>query len=85
MNNTISWIELKKYHNWRKIQKAIEIALREREKEKLRGSRRSLETLLRLGELARKVVEYYESTGKLVFKVDDKGSIVEVVWKVDEI
>jgi len=85
MNNTISWIELKKYHDWRKIQKAIEIVLREREKEKLRGSRRSLETLLRLGELARKVVEYYESTGKLVFKVDDKGSIVEVVWKVDEI
>ena len=80
----ISWDELKRRRNYIELARTIRDIVVLRKKERLRGSKRSIEDVLRLAEAARKLLEFYEREGLLVFVLDENNSIREIKWRLHE-
>ncbi len=80
----ISWDELKRRRNYIELARTIRDVVVLRKKERLRGSKRSIEDVLRLAEAARKLLEFYEREGLLVFVLDENNSIREIKWRLHE-
>ena len=80
----ISWDELKRRRDYIELARTIRDVVVLRKKERLRGSKRSIEDVLRLAEAARKLLEFYEREGLLVFVLDENNSIREIKWRLHE-
>ncbi len=77
----VKWEEIKQWHDPARIREALKIILELRRKEKLRNTKRSIEDVLRLGEAARKLLEFYEEEGRITFVLDEKRSIRKIIFK----
>ncbi len=80
----ISWDELKRRRDYIELARTIRDIVVLRKKERLKGSKRSIEDVLRLAEAARKLLEFYEREGLLVFVLDENNSIREIKWRLHE-
>ncbi len=80
----ISWDELKRRRDYIELARTIRDIVVLRKKERLRGSKRSIEDVLRLAEAARRLIEFYECEGLLVFVLDENNSIREIKWRLHE-
>ncbi len=80
----ISWDELKRRRDYVELARTIRDIVVLRKKERLRGSKRSIEDVLRLAEAARRLLEFYEREGLLVFVLDENNSIREIKWRLHE-
>ena len=75
---TVDWDELRSSRDREALREALKAALRAREGERLRGSRRSLDDVKRLGDLARLVLSEMEEKGEISFELDERGAIKAV-------
>ncbi len=80
----ISWDELRRRRDYVELARTIRDIVVLRKKERLRGSKRSIEDVLRLAEAARRLLEFYEREGLLVFVLDENNSIREIKWRLHE-
>ena len=80
----ISWDELKRRRDYIELARTIRDIVVLRKKERLKGSKRSIEDVLRLAEAARRLLEFYEREGLLVFVLDENNSIREIKWRLHE-
>jgi len=75
---TVDWDELRSSRDREALREALKAALRARERVRLRGSRRSLDDVKRLGDLARLVLDEMEERGEISFELDERGAIKAV-------
>ncbi len=80
----ISWEELRRKRDYSELAEIIGEIMILRHKERLRGSKRSIRDVLRLAETARRLIEFYEREGLLVFVLDENNSIREIYRKLHE-
>ena len=80
----ISWDELKRRRDYIELARTIRDIVVLRKKERLKGSKRSIEDVLRLAEAARRLLEFYEREGLLVFVLNENNSIIEIKWRLHE-
>ncbi|MDK2464939.1 MAG: hypothetical protein QI223_09245 [Candidatus Korarchaeota archaeon] len=76
----VDWDELRSSRDRVALREALKAALwaRARERERIRGSRRVLEDVKRLRDLARLVLEEMGERGEISFRLDERGSIEAV-------
>ncbi len=78
----VRWEEIKQWHDPTRIREALKIILELRRREKLRNTKRSIEDVLRLGEAARRLLEFYEEKGRITFILDEKKSIKKIIYRM---
>ncbi len=74
----VDWDELRSSRDRVALREALKAALRARERERIRGSRRVLEDVKRLRDLARLVLEEMGERGEISFRLDERGAIQAV-------
>ena len=80
----ITWDELKRRRNYTRLAEAIGEIMVLRRKERLKGSKRSIREVLRLADTSRRLIEFYEREGLLIFVLDENNSIREIRWRLHE-
>ncbi len=78
----ISWEELRSKRDYSKLARIIKEIMVLRRRERLRGSKRSLKEILELADTSRRLIEFYEREGLLLFVLDENNSIREIYWRI---
>lgn len=80
----VSWEELRGERDYSRLAKIIKEIMMLRHRERLKGSKRNIEELLQLANLCRRLIEFYEREGLLLFVLDENNSIREIYWRIHE-